>query len=112
MSFGARLKEERRRLGHTQAGFAALAGTNAAKQSLYERGERQLRAAYLARLGPLGVDLGYVITGRRSGAAPLDDRAAAFLAAWLSLPAAHRGTVQRFLTGLSRSLEQERIADE
>lgn len=37
MSLGARLKEERRRLGLKQAEFAALVGTDMPRQSLYER---------------------------------------------------------------------------
>ena len=38
MTFGARLKEERRRLGLKQAEFADLVGTDVPKQSLYENG--------------------------------------------------------------------------
>ena len=66
MSFGTRLAEERRRLGLKQAEFAALVGTNVPKQSLYENDKRELRADYLARLAAGGVDVVYILTGRRN----------------------------------------------
>ncbi|HEX8622240.1 MAG TPA: helix-turn-helix transcriptional regulator [Allosphingosinicella sp.] len=105
MSFGARLKEERRRLGFRQAEFAALAGTDVPKQSLYENDRRQLRAGYLARLEPIGVDLLYVLTGRRSEGGLLGEQASAVLAAYLALPDALRESVERLLGDLSRYME-------
>jgi transcriptional regulator with XRE-family HTH domain len=105
MSFGARLREERKRLGLKQADFAALVGTDVPKQSLYENGHRQLRAAYLARLEPVGVDILYVITGRRSEGA-LGEDATAFLAAFLALPDELRGPVERLMGDLSRYVEE------
>jgi transcriptional regulator with XRE-family HTH domain len=106
MSFGARLKEERRRLGLKQAEFAALVGTDMPRQSLYERGERQLRAAYLARLDSAGVDLLYVLTGRRSEVAALGEDATAIIAAYLSLPGPLREPVERFVGELTRYVEK------
>ena len=106
MSFGSRLKEERRRLGFKQAQFAALVGTDVPKQSLYETGHRQLRAGYLARLEPVGVDLLYVVTGRRSDGALLGENASAFLAAYLDLPEELREPVDRLLGDLAHYVEQ------
>jgi transcriptional regulator with XRE-family HTH domain len=105
VSFGARLKEERKRLGFRQAEFAALAGTDVPKQSLYENGHRQLRAGYLSRLEPIGVDLLYVLTGRRSEGV-LGEEASAFLAAWLALPEALREPVERLMGDRDRFVEQ------
>lgn len=110
MNFGARLKEERLRLGFKQAEFAALVGTDVPKQSLYENGHRQLRARYLARLEPVGVDLLYVLTGRRSEGFPLGENAGAFLAARRGLPEAPRGNVDRLLADLARFVEGRRPA--
>lgn len=59
------LKEERKRLGFKQAEFAALVGTDVPKQSLYENDRRQFRARYLKRIAAAGVDVLWVITGRR-----------------------------------------------
>lgn len=101
MGFGARLKEERRRLGLKQAEFASRVGTDVPKQSLYENDRRELRAAYLARLPEAGVDVLYVLTGRRSQGW-LDEGAADFLAAWLGLPAELQEAFARLLADLGR----------
>ena len=105
MSFGARLKEERNRLGFKQAEFAALVGTDVPKQSLYENDRRSLRAGYLARLEPAGVELLYVLTGRRSGSASLGEKASAFLAAYLGLPEDQREGLERLVRELAQYLE-------
>ena len=101
MAFGARLKEERKRLGFKQAEFAALVETDVPKQSLYENDRRQLRASYLSRAAAAGVDVLYVLTGRRSEGW-LDDGAAEFLAAWLQLPAELQDAVTRLVADLGR----------
>jgi transcriptional regulator with XRE-family HTH domain len=107
MSFGARLREERKRLGLKQAEFAALVGTDVPKQSLCENGHRQLRADYLARIEPAGVDLLYVLAGRRSEGVPLGGNAGAFLAAYLDLPEELRDGVERLVADLLRYSGQE-----
>src|SRR3712207_3697938 len=107
MHFGVRLKEERRRLGLGQAEFAAQVGSDAAKQSLYERGQRQLRAAYLARLDSVGVDLLYVLTGRRSESGVLGEDATALATAYLSLPEPLRGPVEDFVARLGQFVAKE-----
>jgi transcriptional regulator with XRE-family HTH domain len=104
MGFGARLAEERKRLGLKQAEFASLVGTDIPKQSLYENDHRELRAAYLARLPAVGVDPLYVLTGQRSEGW-LDERAADLLAAWLGLPAELQAALARLVEDLGR-LEQ------
>jgi transcriptional regulator with XRE-family HTH domain len=90
MGFGARLAEERKRLGFRQAQFASLVGTDVPKQSLYENDRRELRAAYLSKLPAAGVDLLYVLTGRRSQGW-LDEGAAEALAAWFQPPGSAGG---------------------
>jgi transcriptional regulator with XRE-family HTH domain len=101
MAFGARLAEERKRLGLKQAEFASLVGTDVPKQSLYENGRRELRAAYLSRLPPVGVDVLYILTGRRSEGW-LDEDAAGLLSAYLGLPPELRGPIERLLADLSQ----------
>ncbi len=56
MSSGVRLREERKRLGLTQAELAERAGTDTQKQSLYETSKRKLIGEYLANLARLGID--------------------------------------------------------
>ena len=107
MTFGTRLKEERKRLGLKQAEFAALVGTDVPKQSLYENDRRALRAAFLSRVAAAGVDVAYVLTGRRSEGEWLDDKAGAFLSACLALPPELQEALARLLADLAR-LTQER----
>ncbi|HEX8572606.1 MAG TPA: helix-turn-helix transcriptional regulator [Allosphingosinicella sp.] len=100
MTFGARLKEERKRLGLQQAEFAERVGTDVPKQSLYETGKRQLRADYLSRIAEAGVDVLYVITGQRSQGAWLDPDAAKFLSAALALPPDLQDALRRLIARL------------
>ncbi len=65
-SFCERLKEERTRLGFSQADFAVLAGVQRRAQVNYEAGERSPDADYLQKISTVGVDVGYLITGSRS----------------------------------------------
>src|SRR3954462_1140914 len=86
MGFGARLAEERKRLGLKQAEFAALVGTDVPKQSLYENDRRELRADYLARLVDASIDVVYVLTGSRTEGSTLNSQASDLLSCYLRLP--------------------------
>lgn len=66
LDIGARLKEERRRLGMNQADFAALGDAGRASQFNYESGGRSPDANYLAAIAEAGADIGYIVTGRHS----------------------------------------------
>ncbi len=63
---GSRLKEERKSLGLSQQEFGAIGGVEANAQGKYESGERIPRSDYLAALGKKGVDILYVVTGKRT----------------------------------------------
>lgn len=63
---GARLKEERERLGISQADFAKACGVGRTAQFNYESGKRSPDGNYLHAAGALGVDTGYVLFGDRS----------------------------------------------
>jgi len=63
--FSERLREERKRLGLSQAVLAQLGGVRARAQGNYENGERSPDAEYLSRIARAGVDVHYVITGQR-----------------------------------------------
>lgn len=103
MNFGARLAEERKRLGMRQAEFAARVGTDAAKQSLYENGRRELRGDYLARLAEAEVDVVYILTGRRSDSAWLGEGANRLVGDYLALPTA----MQQVVEDLARTLRDQ-----
>lgn len=63
---GTRLKEERKSLGLSQQQFAAIGGVEANAQGKYESGERTPRSDYLTALGCQGVDVLYLLSGRRT----------------------------------------------
>jgi transcriptional regulator with XRE-family HTH domain len=106
MSFGTRLAEERKRMGLKQAAFAALVGTDVPKQSLYENDRRELRADYLARLAEAGVDVIYILTGRRGEGGWLGKGPSELLSAYLSLPAEVQKALERFACSLRDQLDR------
>lgn len=67
MTIGDRLKEERERLRLTQTAFGALAGVKKNTQILWEKGSSSPNATALSMLSEAGVDILYVVTGRRFG---------------------------------------------
>ncbi|MCT8466996.1 helix-turn-helix domain-containing protein [Chromohalobacter canadensis] len=67
-SIGERLREIRNQRGLNQGEFGSLAGVTKRTQMLYESDQRLPKADYLALLDAEGVDVGYVLTGRRDAA--------------------------------------------
>lgn len=82
MEFFERLREERKRLKLNQTQLAALAGTTKNSQLNYEKGNVCPNAVYLAAIAAAGVDVQYVLTGRRSSEPVLTPEEKAVLAAW------------------------------
>ncbi|MGY6037927.1 helix-turn-helix domain-containing protein [Aeromonas sp. AE23HZ002T15] len=64
--FHDRLREERERLGLTQAAFGAIGGVQKQAQFKYEKGERFPDAGYLMELSKVGVDTQYLLRGAHS----------------------------------------------
>jgi transcriptional regulator with XRE-family HTH domain len=104
MSFGSRLAEERKRLGLKQGEFADLVGTAVPKQSLYENDRRELRADYLARLADTGVDIVYVLTGRRNEGDWLGRGPSDLLTDYLALPPDMQQALESFVRSLRDQL--------
>lgn len=66
IAIGQRLREERKRIGLTLPSFSAIGGAQKNSQLAYEKGVRTPPLLYLARLeADAGIDVLYVITGRR-----------------------------------------------
>jgi len=65
-TFGARLKEERKRLSLTQRDLGGIGGVEANAQAVYERGTRKPKADYLWAIWLGGVDIHYVLTAERT----------------------------------------------
>lgn len=80
--FGERLKAERKRLGLKSMELAQIGNVGAVAQSNYERGKRHPDSVYLAAIAAAGVDVQYVLTGRRSSEPVLTPEEKTVLAAW------------------------------
>ncbi|MFJ4392981.1 helix-turn-helix domain-containing protein [Pseudomonas soli] len=65
-AIGERLREERERFGWNQEELGQRGGVNRNTQGKYEKGERNPDSAYLASVAEAGVDVLYVLTGRRT----------------------------------------------
>lgn len=65
-ALGARLRQERVRKGLNQVDFAALGEASRNSQGQYEAGKTPPTTEYLLKLQEHGVDIGFIVTGRRS----------------------------------------------
>lgn len=63
---GARLREERERLGLSQADFAAIGDASKRTQIQWEKGAAAPNAEFLALVAQAGVDVLYVVTGHHT----------------------------------------------
>lgn len=66
LSLSEKIREERKRLKLTQVQFAEVAGVQPTTQVNYEKGTRIPDAAYLEKAAEVGVDVLYVLTGKRT----------------------------------------------
>ncbi|WP_333905817.1 helix-turn-helix transcriptional regulator [Delftia acidovorans] len=64
--FGERLRQERERLGLSQADMAKLGGTKMRTFQDWERDVATVSAEFLARISAHGLDISFVLTGLRS----------------------------------------------
>lgn len=64
--FPERLREERNRLGLTQEQLGEAGGVKKQAQGLYESGRTNPDVGYLDRVAEVGVDVVYLLTGKRS----------------------------------------------
>ena len=75
MDIGARLRQERERLGMTQEAFGDAGGVLKRALIHYEKGERMPDAAFLAGVSRVGADVHYIVAGQRDVAQPALDAA-------------------------------------
>ncbi len=68
MTIGQRLRRERRAKGMSVRALAILADVRAYAQCRYENGSRLPCAIYLRNLHDLGMDVPYILLGRRTAA--------------------------------------------
>lgn len=72
MSTGSRLREERERLGLSQADLAEKAGVHRNTQARYENDRGSLPTGYVMTLANLGFDVDYILHGLANPDAPVD----------------------------------------
>ena len=73
MTIGKRLKEERQRAGLSQPALAAIAGASKSAVISWEKGTSAPTATALAELADAGIDVLYVVTGKRAPERSEDD---------------------------------------
>lgn len=73
MSFGSRLRQERKRLGVSQAQFAELGGVKRVSQHLYEQDVRLPDLGYVFHLAEKGVDVAFLVMGTQAHSRGQDD---------------------------------------
>jgi|GEM_PF-728960 len=71
-AIGERLREERERVGISQTELGKIGGVVKKTQIDYEKGASAPNASYLAKVDEAGVDVLYVVTGRRGMQSPVE----------------------------------------
>lgn len=94
---GIRLREERERLGLSQAAMGEIGGVRKLTQLNYEKGDRSPDASYLSAISKFGADIQFIVTGVRSAEA-LDSDEQELLALFRKAPLAIKAAT---LAGLS-----------
>lgn len=87
------------RIGLSQAEFAALGGLGKQAQLNYESDARSPDANYLAALSKVGVDVLYVVTGKRAQEGPMPEDEAELLDGFRQLNDVGRTAVQASING-------------
>lgn len=68
LTFGKRLRQERDRLGLSQADFASIGGVKRTTQHIYESDVRVPDVTYLENIRSAGVDLGFLLMNESASA--------------------------------------------
>lgn len=100
---GIRLREERLRLGLSQAKFAELMGKKSLAVLRYEKGERSLSLDDLDMLHRAGVDIWFLITGQRTGVVPLPESEQEILKLFHQVEPSQRGTLLTLVRNFAQS---------
>lgn len=110
--FSARLRAERAGLKLNQREFGQLGGVSLDTQSNYETGKHLPDAAYLARVAAAGVDVHYVLTGKRLNGQTLPAPANELLEDFLALSGRMREIVVTVVKAMREEEEDDPPAEE
>jgi len=102
LHLGRRLKEERLRLSLSQLAMADACSVNRNTLAAWERGEQTPNAGALAVMDRLGLDVLYIVVGRRASDAssPLPAAEQELLATWRSSSAKGRAALSAMANAL------------
>ncbi|MGN5592539.1 helix-turn-helix domain-containing protein [Stutzerimonas nitrititolerans] len=114
MTIGERLKEERSRLGFSQTDFASLGGVGKTTQINYEKNNGSPDAKYLTAVAEIGVDVLYVVTGKRDRVTSdaLAEDESTLLNHYRSMPENDRAAVRRMTSAMAESAGRYQIKKE
>lgn len=106
-AIGERLREERERFGWNQEELGQRGGVNRNTQGKYEKGERNPDSAYLVAVAEAGVDVLYVLMGRRTPVPPegLDADAHELVHLYQKVSEADRPVLMRMAWAFARANE-------
>lgn len=111
---GARLREERERLGLSQRSMGEIGGVKKLTQLNYEKGERAPDTIYLTALAGIGVDIVYVLTGQRMPApgsiSPQNEEEKKLLENYRAMDQAARLNIQAVGDAFAQSKPQSKIS--
>ena len=105
-SVGDRLREERVRLNLSQEDLAQAGGVNRNTQGSYERGARNPDTAYLLAIATLGVDVGFVLFGKRPLETGLSDEETQIIEQYRLIPEQDQRALRRFLKAMLDDVSQ------
>lgn len=106
IELGARLVEERKRLGYNQTDFGRVGGVSKGSQILYEKGDGAPNGDYLSAIALAGVDVQYVLTGMRSSCT-MTPAERVLIERFRACPPALQDAAMRVLLGEETSLGQQ-----
>lgn len=105
MSVGKRLKEERNRLGLSQTAMAVACGAAGKRtQIMFEQDDHVPNGTYFIAADEIGVDVTYVLVGRRS---LLDEADTELLDAWRGASLSARAAAMNLLSGTQSRVSEK-----
>lgn len=101
--FSERLVQERKRLGLSQETLAAFGQVQKRAQNYYEQGERLPDVRYLAGISSVGVDLLYLVLGKRTPLTheSLSEAEEALVRLWRGADAAKQAALETLLAAFA-----------
>lgn len=100
IEIGRRLREERSRLCLSQEDVAQVGGVNRNTQGSYERGSRNPDSAYLYAVAQLGIEVNFVITGKRALDTDFSDEEVLVVERFRQIPAEDQRVLLRVLNAM------------